>query len=109
MEGYLEIFGRKFCGKKGNFGLWRKKLFLGSGNTGFTPRPFCAKTCQDLPRPQSLSKGGEETEKKLFVGRAKKNSLLGARRITAIMHCPAMISQPPTSSPGSSSYMAREK
>ena len=33
-----------------------------------------------LPRPQSLSKGGEENEKKLFVGRAKKNSLLGARR-----------------------------
>ena len=30
-----------------------------------------------LPRPQSLSKGGEENEKKLFVGRAKKNSLLG--------------------------------
>ena len=23
MEGYLEIFGRKLCGKKGNFGLWR--------------------------------------------------------------------------------------
>jgi hypothetical protein len=23
MEGYLEIFGRNFCGKKGNFGLWR--------------------------------------------------------------------------------------
>jgi hypothetical protein len=33
MEGYLEIFGRKFCGKKGNFGLWRRKLFFGSGNT----------------------------------------------------------------------------
>jgi hypothetical protein len=29
MEGYLEIFGRKFCGKKGNFGLWRRKLFFG--------------------------------------------------------------------------------
>ena len=29
MEGYLEIFGRKFCGKKGNLGLWRRKLFLG--------------------------------------------------------------------------------
>ena len=29
MEGYLEIFGRKFCGKKGNFGLWRRKFFLG--------------------------------------------------------------------------------
>ena len=28
MEGYLEIFGRKFCGKKGNFGLWRRKLFF---------------------------------------------------------------------------------
>ena len=26
-----------------------------------------------LPRPQSLSKGGEENEKKLFVGRAKNN------------------------------------
>ena len=26
-----------------------------------------------LPRPQSLSKGGEEIEKKLFVGRAKNN------------------------------------
>jgi hypothetical protein len=25
MEGYLEIFGRIFCGKKGNFGLWRRK------------------------------------------------------------------------------------
>ena len=25
MEGYLEIFGRKLCGKKGNFGLWRRK------------------------------------------------------------------------------------
>ena len=36
MEGYLEIFGRKFCGKKGNFGLWIRKLFLGSGNTGLT-------------------------------------------------------------------------
>jgi hypothetical protein len=34
MERYLEIFGRKFCGKKGNFGLWRRKLFLESGNTG---------------------------------------------------------------------------
>ena len=33
MEGYLEIFGRKFCGKKGNFGLWRRKLFFWSGNT----------------------------------------------------------------------------
>jgi hypothetical protein len=33
----------------------------------------------NLPRPQSLSKGGEENEKKLFVGRAKKNYLLGAR------------------------------
>jgi hypothetical protein len=33
MEGYLEIFGRKFCGKKGNFGLWRRKFFFGSGNT----------------------------------------------------------------------------
>jgi hypothetical protein len=29
MEGYLEIFGRKFCGKKGNFELWRRKLFFG--------------------------------------------------------------------------------
>jgi hypothetical protein len=29
MEGYLEIFGRKFCGKKGNFGLWRRKFFWG--------------------------------------------------------------------------------
>jgi hypothetical protein len=29
MEGYLEIFGRIFCGKKGNFGLWRRKLFFG--------------------------------------------------------------------------------
>jgi hypothetical protein len=28
MEGYLEIFGRKFCGKKGNFGLWGRKLFF---------------------------------------------------------------------------------
>jgi hypothetical protein len=28
MEGYLEIFGRKFCGKKGNIGLWRRKLFF---------------------------------------------------------------------------------
>jgi hypothetical protein len=33
MEGYLEIFGRKLCGKKGNFGLWRRKLFFGSGST----------------------------------------------------------------------------
>ena len=38
MEGYLEIFGRKFCGKKGNFGLWRRKLFFGSGNTAHAPR-----------------------------------------------------------------------
>jgi hypothetical protein len=29
MEVYLEIFGRIFCGKKGNFGLWRRKLFFG--------------------------------------------------------------------------------
>jgi hypothetical protein len=28
MEGYLEIFGRIFCGKKGNVGLWRRKLFF---------------------------------------------------------------------------------
>ena len=28
MEGYLEIFGRNLCGKKGNFGLWRRKLFF---------------------------------------------------------------------------------
>jgi hypothetical protein len=35
-----------------------------------------------LPRPQSLSKGGVENEKKFFVGRARN------------MHCPAMISQP---------------
>jgi hypothetical protein len=35
MERYLEIFGRKFCGKKGNFGLWRRKLFFGSGNTAY--------------------------------------------------------------------------
>jgi hypothetical protein len=34
MEGYLEIFGRKFGGKKGNLGLWRRKFFFGSGNTG---------------------------------------------------------------------------
>jgi hypothetical protein len=27
----------------------------------------------ELPRPQSLSKGGEENEKKLFVGRAENN------------------------------------
>ena len=25
MEGYLEIFERKLCGRKGNFGLWRRK------------------------------------------------------------------------------------
>jgi hypothetical protein len=27
---YLEIFGRKFCGEKGNFGLWimEKELFF---------------------------------------------------------------------------------
>ena len=40
MEGYLEIFGRKFCGKKGNFGLGygEGNYFLGSGNTGFDVR-----------------------------------------------------------------------
>jgi hypothetical protein len=40
-KGYLEIFGRKFLGKKGNFGLWRIVMenygegnyFFGSGNT----------------------------------------------------------------------------
>jgi hypothetical protein len=74
-----------------------------------------------LPRPQSLSKGGEENEKKFFVGRAKNNGKAKEREASLmeafashisishhalpgkpslpifqypIMHCPAMISQP---------------
>jgi hypothetical protein len=34
MEGYLEIFGRKFCGKKEISGYGEGNYFLGSGNTG---------------------------------------------------------------------------
>lgn len=34
MKGYLEIFERKFCRKKGNFG--RKEIFFVSGNTGWS-------------------------------------------------------------------------
>jgi hypothetical protein len=42
MEGYLEIFGRKFCGKKGNFGLWRRKLFFGEWKHWFWYKLFKA-------------------------------------------------------------------
>jgi hypothetical protein len=35
-----------------------------------------------LPRPQSLSKGGEENEKKFFVGRAKNNGKAKEREAT---------------------------
>jgi hypothetical protein len=35
-----------------------------------------------LPRPQALSKGGEENEKKFFVGRAKNNGKAKEREAT---------------------------
>jgi hypothetical protein len=43
-------------------------------------RPF--KVELHLPRPQSLSKGGEENEKKFFVGRAKNNGKAKEREAT---------------------------